>query len=150
MGVVINREGPITVAEVLESLQDEHENVPDASAANVPTWWGGPVGGGTGFVVWNGQVADDEGWNIGPDVAVSPSMERLVGLIEEQAVFNLCLGYAGWGPGQLDDEIRKGAWLVVDVDSQIVFNTPLTDRYDTALASLGLRPETIWMRPIDE
>ena len=150
MGLIINRENQITIRDVVDSLQPDHSNLPSIPDAVRPTWWGGPIGDGTGFVVWNGQVNNDEGWNIGPTVAVSPSIDRLISLIEANQDFQMCLGYAGWGPGQLDEEIRQGAWLVVDVDEEIVFNTPLTERYDSALAVLGLSPHTVWMQPINE
>ena len=150
MGLIINRENQITVDQVLDGLPSSPSELKSSRTAQQPTWWGGPVGDGTGFVVWSGQANEDEGWNVGPSVAVSPSVERLISLIEEEQEFQLCLGYAGWGPGQLDEEIRQGAWLVVDVDEQIVFNTPLTDRYDSALASLGLSAHTVWMQPINE
>jgi putative transcriptional regulator len=60
------------------------------------------------------------------------------------------LGYAGWGPGQLDNEIEAGAWIPVDVEPEIVFQTPLSVRYEQALACLGLTPATVWMQAVDE
>jgi len=150
MGVVINREGSITVDQVMDNLQSDPDQLPSNDPTDDPTWWGGPVGTGTGFVLWRGKVEDDEGWNVAPDVAVSPSVERLVQLIQTKSAFHLCLGYAGWGPGQLDEEIKRGSWLAVDIDSSLVFDAPLSDRYDLALASLGLTSSTVWMQPIDE
>lgn len=150
MGVVINREHSTTIDEVIETLSEEHPTVRPGGKTDLLTWWGGPVDQTTGFVLWPGTVNDDEGWNVAENVAVSPSLERLVELLEKDAHFRICLGYAGWGAGQLEDEIRCGAWLVVDVNAKVVFDTPLEDRYDMALASLGLSAHTIWMQPIDE
>lgn len=145
LGLVINRDGPVPLAEVLRGLE-----LPGEDYEETPTWWGGPVGRSTGFVVWRGQADPEEGWTVGREVAVSPSVERLTHLVESKEPFSLCLGYAGWSAAQLDEEIARGSWLVADVDARIVFDAPLEDRYTAALALLGLRPETVWMQPIDE
>jgi len=151
LGVVINRLGPVTIEEVFERLQEDHKDLQTSeNHGQDQVWWGGPVGDGAGFVVWNGQVERDEGWNIGPDIAVSPSIERLATLTQDKEAFHLCLGYAGWGPGQLEEEIEAGSWIPVDVDPEIVFQTPLAVRYERALASLGLVPEMVWMEAVDE
>ena len=55
------------------------------------------------------------------------------------------LGYAGWGPGQLDDELAQGAWIPVDFDERIVFETPYEERWATALHSLGIDPARLSM-----
>lgn len=144
VGLVVNREGPVSVADVLERLEIDHE-----AAYSTPTWTGGPVRPGTGFVLWPGEVDADEGWNVGDGVAVSPSAERLAQLAQDGAPFALCLGYAGWSPGQLDEEVRTGSWLFIDVDRGILFDQPLDARYEVALARLGLTPATVVMSPGD-
>jgi putative transcriptional regulator len=50
----------------------------------------------------------------------------------------LALGYAGWGPGQLDSEIQENAWLNIDADNALVFDTDLDSKWDRALAKLGV------------
>ena len=50
------------------------------------------------------------------------------------------LGYAGWGPGQLEDEISRNAWLTVEADASIIFNTPADERLARAFALLGINP----------
>jgi putative transcriptional regulator len=145
LGLVINRDGNVTLGEVVERL-----DLGLPQNADTPTWWGGPVGAGTGFVIWKGAVDPDEGWNLGKQVAVSPSAQWLGQLVAGRRPFHLCLGYAGWGPGQLDTEIESGSWLVADIDPGVIFETSLAERYTRALALLGLTPETVWMKPIDE
>lgn len=145
IGVVVNRPLEHRLPDVvelptkvnLESYQDTH------------VAWGGPVENGTGTVVTTAPVPDDEGWNL-EGLGISRSMDVLVGLLERREPVLLCLGYAGWGPGQLDREILQGGWLVVDTDPAILFDTPPDERYERALASLGLTPEMVWMQPIDE
>lgn len=145
LGLVINRDGPASLGAVAEGM-----SLPRPARGDAPTWWGGPVGKGTGFVLWRGEAADDEGWTLGDRVAVSLSADRLTALLQGTERFHLCLGYAGWGPGQLDEEIERGSWIYADVDAALVFEVPLPERYGRALASLGLSPETVWMTPIDE
>ena len=145
IGLIINRDGPVTIGAV--SARMKLSPPPHASA---PTWWGGPVGAGTGFVIWEGPGDAAEGWQPADGVWVSLSSERLAALIEGGQRFHLCLGYAGWSPGQLDAEIERGSWIVTDPDPDILFRVPLPERYDRALALLGLRPDSVWMTPIDE
>ncbi len=142
VGLVINREGPASVGEVLEKLE-----IDPALPYTGSTWVGGPVRPGTGFVLWRGDVDPDEGWNVGDGIAVSPSAERLSALAGHGTPFALCLGYAGWSPGQLDAEVRSGSWLFIDVDDRIVFDQPMEQRYDAALAQLGLTAATVVMTP---
>ena len=144
IGLIINRKGPVSLDDVLSRLELEG---PDALRGH--TWWGGPVGQETGFVIWRGLANPDEGWNLGQQVAVSPSAEQLGNLVAEGETFHLCLGYAGWGPGQLDQEIQTGSWVYTDVEPTIIFETPLEERYNAALAQLGLTAATLSMQPID-
>ena len=113
------------------------------------TWWGGPVGQETGFVIWKGSANPEEGWNLGNNIAVSPSAEQLGVLVEAGQRFHLCLGYAGWGPGQLDREVGTGSWVYTDIEPTIIFETPLELRYDVALAQRGLTAATLSMQAID-
>lgn len=145
LGVVINRAGPVAVEEVLEGM-----SLARGRFSTTPTWWGGPVGRDTGFVIWRGEVSGEEGWTLGGEIAVSPSVDRLTALVERGEAFHLCLGYAGWSPEQLDQEIARGSWLYSDPDPSVVFDVPLDARYDLALALLGLKADAVWMQPIDE
>lgn len=145
LGLVINREGTVPLGAILKRL-----DIGQPPEVDTPTWWGGPVGPGTGFVLYRGHVDEEEGWNLGQEVAVSQSVERLAVLIQESRSFQLVLGYAGWGPGQLDAEIESGSWLFADIDATLVFDTPMAERYDHGLALLGLTATTVWMNPIDE
>ncbi len=152
IGLVVNKEGRVSIGEVVEKMDlDPPVN------ASAPTWWGGPVAQGAGFVIWRGDVDGDEGWTLSAEgkaqagnIAISPSVERLSALVEAGQRFHLCLGHSGWAPAQLDAEIERGSWLYVDLDPDLVFDTPLPERYDRALGALGLTAQTVWMTPINE
>ncbi len=144
IGLIVNRDRSTTVGQVASEVK-----VARPPHADEQTWWGGPVGGGTCFVIWKGAAEGDEGWTIG-DIAVSQSLERLERLVQVGHHFHISIGYAGWGPHQLDTEIERGSWLYVEADPAIVFETPMADRYQQALALLGLTPGMVWMQPINE
>ncbi len=63
-------------------------------------------------------------------VAVGEGPQRLL----------VTLGYAGWGPGQLEDEIARNAWLTVEADPEVIFDTPVAERLSRAYGLLGIDP----------
>ncbi len=136
LGVIVNRPTPVQLGEVLERE--------DVCALGI-VMWGGPVDRQVGLVVFQGSAP--EGWQPAEDVAVSGSRERLDALAAGEAPFLLCLGYAGWGPGQLDAEFEEGSWIHVDLDAELLFRTPSEERYDVALARLGLTASRLMMVP---
>lgn len=145
IGVVINRPLPHKLGEVLEDGDDI-----DPAYGGTTVSWGGPVETLSGTVITRASLDEAEGWSLEEGVAVTRSQEALSRLLADKTPIMLCLGYAGWGPGQLDAEIEKGGWLWTDLDPTIVFDVPADDRYDTALAALGLTKSMVWMHPIDE
>ena len=144
LGLVLTREGEVTVNEVLERLA-----VQAPPMLRGLTGWGGPVGEGVGFVVWRGTVGEHEGWALDDELAVSPSAERLSRLVAEGVEFDLLLGYAGWGPGQLERELDEGSWLFADSDHHVVLDLPRAERYAAALGLLGLRTDVILMPTVE-
>ncbi len=146
IGVVVNRPTGHLIKDVLAIADD----LDLAKYAEDAVGWGGPVESTSGTVITKGLVTEEEGWPILPNLAVTRSQEALVRLIGEGADLFLCLGYAGWGPGQLDRELGEGAWLWTDLDPDLLFGADLEKRYERALASLGLTPTTVWMKPIEE
>ncbi len=132
LGVIVNRPTPFSIEDVIERM--EVEPVP---SHDDQVLWGGPVERGAGFVIFSGQVPEDSGWNLPGGVAVSPSREQLEKLIRSDARYHLCLGYAGWGPGQLEQEIETGSWLYTDVDPGLVLTGEVEGRYESALTNKG-------------
>lgn len=155
LGVVINRAHEVRLGDILPDLPPE--------IARRAALWGGPVEPGAGFVVFQG--GGPEGWFVPcggaqaqaqaaeqalAGVTVSASRERLEELIEARGEFLLCLGYAGWGPGQLDEEFARGSWVYTEASLEVVFSAALEDRYDRALAGIGVTSRDLWMSPVDE
>jgi putative transcriptional regulator len=55
----------------------------------------------------------------------------------------MMLGYSGWGEGQLESEMKQGSWIPVDLDYDLVFDTPIEHRWEAALATLGIDPARV-------
>jgi len=145
IGVVVNKMLKQAIGDVLEAGPEV-----DAMHTQAPVGWGGPVEPTSGTIVSRVPVGETEGWNLDGGLSVSRSREALTRMLSAHDRFLLCLGYAGWGPGQLDDELSKGGWLWTDCDASLVFEVEAAERYDKALATLGLTRTTVWMQPIDE
>ena len=137
MGLVVNRVTDLTLAEVFRQL--DIEGAP-ASLARQPVLLGGPVQPERGFVLH--EDARDFGGSLrfGQGLVVSTSREVLESLArgDGPTPFLMALGYAGWGAGQLEEEIAQNAWLTVPADRAICFETPVEDRWRAAALALGV------------
>lgn len=142
LGVVVNRETQQRMGDIIEMMDAQ-----SPAHANRAVLWGGPVEPGAGFVLWRGKAT--EGWALG-DYALSPSRDRLKALVAAAADFWLCLGYAGWGAGQLERELTEGSWIHLEEGVESVLGAQVHERYDEALRLLGVNPELLWMTPVDE
>jgi putative transcriptional regulator len=149
IGVVVNRLMEHQLLEVI-NVESKQGNLDLSKYQGVMIGWGGPMESASGTVVTRGELLEEEGWILDGDIKVTRSQDALLRLMKEGAEIHLVLGYAGWGPGQLDKEISSGGWLWTDCDATIIFEHAVEARYDVALASLGLTETSVWMQPIDE
>jgi putative transcriptional regulator len=147
IGFVVNRPMNVPMERMLERIgvSARVQESADARNGQASVLAGGPVGPQTGWVLFERDASipvSEEVVRVSEEVAVSASRELLETLVARQGERRmlLVLGYAGWGPGQLDAEIVQGAWIPVDFDPRIVFDTPHSERWGTALRSLGIDP----------
>ena len=108
-----------------------------------PVLRGGPVDQARGFVLHTDDYnVDDATHEISPGISLTATKEVLDALASEsppeRAV--LALGYAAWGPGQLEGELLENVWLIADADPDIVFDLDLDTKWDRALRSIGVDP----------
>ncbi len=137
MGIIINRPIELALREVFQQLEIEN---PDTLAARQPVYFGGPIQNNRGFVVheplgtWESTLAVSE------TLGVSTSRDILQAIANREGPkqFILALGYAGWGPGQLEQEIADNAWLSVPATSEVLFKTPPEARWAAAAHLLGV------------
>lgn len=145
LGFVVNRPSDLQLADILDQIGIDlapHVQL-DASVM-----LGGPVAPDTGWVLFDpseGELPDDGILQVHDQLAVSANPEMLERIARGEGPNDhvMVLGYAGWGPGQLDDEIREGSWIVVDLDPALVFGQPTDHRWSAALAKLGIDPARV-------
>ncbi len=142
LGFVVNRPASVMLSSMVVRLgfAEAESDPPDA-----PVLVGGPVAPDTGWIIFDqrGFGGMVEGVvNVSDQLAVSASRALLEAIVrgEGPARLMLALGYAGWGAGQLDSEIARGAWIPADLDERIVFDTPFDDRWSSALKTVGIDP----------
>jgi len=140
LGVVINRPTDMTVGDLLERI-DLELSLEIGLTQNAPVFFGGPVQTDRGFVLHSPARAYNSSINLG-EIALTTSRDVLQEVAEGKGPDDLLitLGYAGWGPGQLEEEMSQNAWLHVQANHDILFATPADERYGAALAQLGIDP----------
>ena len=142
LGLVINRPLEMGLGEVLEQLS--LDSLDDSLTAQ-PVLRGGPVQTERGFVLHESPREWEATMRVGDSIYVTTSQDILTSLAAgtgpERAL--IVLGYAGWGAGQLEAEIRDNAWLSVPADARIVFETPFERRWEAAARKLGVDLTTL-------
>lgn len=137
IGITINRLSQYTLGEIMDQLDIPCD---DERLCKLPVLEGGPVNADRGFVVHAPMPGFESSLQIDADIMVTTSRDVLAAIAEGRGPerFVVALGYAGWGDGQLESELRENAWLAVPVDSAIVFDLPLKDRWQQAVSRLGI------------
>lgn len=136
LGLVVNRPTEVTLGALFAKVDLPP---PAAPLAAQPVYFGGPVQPEHGFVLhrplgdWRSTLpVGDAGLTTSKDIL--EAMARGEGPLD----WLVATGYAGWAPGQLEDEIRRNGWLTVSADLDVVFHLPPEGRYDAALGALGV------------
>jgi putative transcriptional regulator len=138
LGLVINRPTDLTVGDLLKRL-DLPLSLEIGPRERAPVFFGGPVQTDRGFVLHMPPHGYGSSIRLG-DMALTTSRDVLqaVAVGKGPEPMLITLGYAGWGAGQLEDEISQNAWLTVNATHQILFDLPPEKRYEAALAQLGI------------
>jgi putative transcriptional regulator len=137
MGIVINRPLDLQFQELLGHLELETD---DPELAQLTIYQGGPVQTERGFVLHS----NDGDWDASIQVTDSMVMTMSQDIIEAIALgegprqYLIALGYAGWGDGQLEEELANNAWLNGPADASIIFDLPVEQRWSAAAAHLGV------------
>lgn len=138
MGLLINRLSEYRLGDVLAqmNLSSELQDVIDA-----PVLIGGPVQPERGFVLHVPHGNWDSSYRITDNLCVTTSRDILAAIAEgngpQQAL--IALGYASWGAGQIEQELKENSWLTADATRQILSETPLDERWDSAAALVGVK-----------
>ncbi len=137
MGLVINRlVGAITFPDLLDQLGIQKTE----DAEEIRVHFGGPVESGRGFVLHSSDYNQDSTLEVDSKIALTATIDILrdiaTGSGPRQRL--MALGYAGWGPGQLDLEIQDNGWLHVEADDELIFGGDLGNKWERAIGKLGV------------
>jgi putative transcriptional regulator len=137
LGIVISRTSPISFGDVLRQLGLATRN---SGLEAAPVFLGGPVQPERGFVLHDGDRDYDSTLTVAPGLKLTTSRDVLAALAEGSgpAQALLALGYAGWGAGQLDAELRDNAWLTVEADRALLFDLQPESRWEAAARLVGV------------
>ena len=146
LGLVINKPISLTLGNLFEKVE---LNPPAEPLADSPVFYGGPVQTDRGFVLH--EPLDEEGGHYNATLAVPGGLEMTTSRDVLEALSNgagpkrvlVTLGYSGWAAGQLEEELGRNGWITVDATHEIIFDTPIEERYDKALALLGIDPRML-------
>jgi putative transcriptional regulator len=137
MGLVVNRRvGAITFDDLLQQL-----NIgPNKRHDEIRVHFGGPVEQGRGFVLHSSDYLQTGSLRVDDQVALTATLDILKELAAGGGPRKslLALGYAGWGPGQLDAEIQANGWLSVSSDEALVFDADLEHKWERAIGKIGI------------
>ena len=140
MGLVINKPAVgVSLSDVLDQLSAD--NPPSKHPLSVH--FGGPVETGRGFVLHSDEYRSAmQTMEIEGGFALTATLDVLEDIASGEGPRSalLMLGYAGWGPGQLEAEIVQNGWLTTDATTELVFDLPDAQKWEAALRSLGIDP----------
>ena len=137
MGIVLNRPTDLQLNDILEQLDISPS---PQSAGSQTIYLGGPVQTDRGFVLHSSGQEWDSTMRITPQISVTTSKDILQSIAEEKGPRKtfVALGYAGWGEGQLEDELSANAWLSGPADENIIFELAVEKRWAAAAELLGV------------
>ncbi len=147
LGLVINKPIDITLRNLFEKVE---LSLTRDDLAESPVYFGGPVQTERGFVLHERQSDATSPYSStmsipggGLDMTTSKDVLEAVSNGAGPKKLLITLGYSGWGAGQLEDELGRNGWLTVDATPEVIFDTPIEQRYDRALSLLGFDPRML-------
>ncbi|KQV53786.1 hypothetical protein ASE26_10845 [Duganella sp. Root198D2] len=142
LGVVINKPTDMTMEVLFDRIDLEVSSAAERHLESEPIMFGGPVQDDRGFVLHTPGAHYSSSLTVTNDVAFTTSIDVLEAVARGQGPERMMvsIGYAGWSPGQLEDELARNGWLTVAADPRIVFEVPIEERYQAAIKLLGFDP----------
>ena len=138
VGIIINRQMSMKLGDIFAQMNIDATCL---SSVNAPIYMGGPVQPERGFVIHN---ATGQSWDssivISDLVSLTSSRDILEAIAHGEGPENylIALGYAGWGEGQLEQEILANAWLNTPFSKRVLFDTPVNKRWQAAAGQIGI------------
>lgn len=143
MGLMINAPIDITISGMLKQVEIEpaYPQSRDQSLKK-PVFNGGPISEDRGFVLHRTKDHYESTLRMTDDISVTTSKDILavLGTEAEPSGYLVTLGYSGWSPGQLEKELTENSWLTIEADAELIFNTPVHEKWYKAIQKLGIDP----------
>lgn len=148
MGFIINRPQQISFTDVLLHLKlmDQADAIMlPVQTRDFPILSGGPVETGRGFVLHSDDFVSESSIPVSDDISLTATLDIIRAICDGRGPSRatMLLGYAGWGPGQLEIEIGNNGWLNCPASDELIFDRALEGKYERALALLGVSPEML-------
>lgn len=136
-GIIINQQTGITLKQIAKEMKIAFV---DSDSQDQPVFIGGPVDQGRGFILHRPTGNWQSSLKVNDNVALTTSKDILQAIVKNQGPEDsiIALGYAGWAAGQLDNEIANNTWLSCPADEQIIFNSPIEERWKAAARLIGV------------
>jgi putative transcriptional regulator len=146
MGIVINNVLPnLELGKLLENLDIKSDITLPDNLKHLPVLCGGPVESARGFLLHSNDFTQADTIKVQKDIHVTGTIDALVALgtnkLPTQILF--ALGYAGWGAGQLEQEVRENAWLTVPATPDLIFNNSVDTIWAQGLEKIGITPDKL-------
>jgi putative transcriptional regulator len=145
-GFIVNRMTELEIEDVFNEVGVAGDV---AGRVRAPVMLGGPVSPESGWILYDAegvpQLSAGRTIAVGKGIACSASLELLERIARGDGpdTCAMMLGYSGWGQGQLESEMKQGSWIPVDLDYGLIFDTPIENRWEAALATLGIDPARV-------
>jgi len=142
LGVIINKPTDMTMEILFERIDLTITDGLHGEVVNEPIMFGGPVQDDRGFVLHTPGANYSSSLTVTDEVAFTTSIDVLEAVAAGEGPTRLLvsIGYAGWSPGQLEEEIGRNGWLTVGADPHVMFDLPIEERYNAAIKLLGIDP----------
>ncbi|MCJ2378830.1 YqgE/AlgH family protein [Vibrio sp. ZSDZ34] len=143
MGIVINTPIDVTVGNMLKQVQNEFPvALPNQYCESLeePVLNGGPVSEDRGFIIHRPKDKYQSSIQLTDSVSVTTSKDILavLGTDAQPENYLVALGYSGWEAGQLESELADNSWLTIEADPKVIFETPVAERWASAVQMLGI------------
>ena len=137
LGIIVNRPVDMNLAGLLEKIDIKLEV---EELANLPVYFGGPVQLDRGFVLHRPLGAWQSTLTVNDEVGLTSSRDILLSFASQgqPGEILVTLGYSGWGPGQIEQELAQNSWLSVPASPHILFSLPYEERLPSAMQILGI------------
>ncbi|MEO5344488.1 MAG: YqgE/AlgH family protein [Gammaproteobacteria bacterium SHHR-1] len=137
MGIIINRPAELVLGDILDQLS---YNTGSEIVYRQPVYHGGPLQPERGFVIHSDNSVWDSTMAVSEHISVTTSRDILEAIAKGEGPANIlmALGYAGWGPGQLEAELSDNVWLSGPASDEILFRAPAEQRLALAASQLGI------------